>query len=475
MSHWQALPLDKARFRSDAPRSMSAGVPWSETFLYSWPLERPAAFVELGPPQDFSWLRPQLYAVLPDSVHLVSVGHWDGTIRVTNTVTGHGRQAIETPESSVCTAVCVAVTPPAAVAMGAVGLIMSTPKPATFFGGSGAGGAASKPVMVPSEKLTFADGPHSAAILAAISSASVSESLPGISGALAPDTVASVYGSAGLPAVLVIGDMDGRLRFFDVKGGTVDPSPRAEVLHHEGPVTCVQACPSADVAVSASLDGTVNVYSLQSATLRFSLRPNTECLTARRSGSIDVAGPGEGSTSTATASSTGPASSVPDAITWAGIASSQVILAYAAGSRTLHSYSLNGALLTEPVQLPFDATAFAWSLDGYHIVIAGAHGLVEIREACTLEVEYVIGAPGTDLRRICDVMHEGDMDSVGDLYADICESTERFPAPVTSISFTEHEQALMLGLSNGELRIFTLDESFLTRKILDRFETALGF
>lgn len=97
------------------------------------------------------------------------------------------------------------------------------------------------------------------------------------------------------PFTLLVGSHDGYLRWFSLGaapngGGTahggsagsssgsgglhrLNSAPRIEVRHHSDAITAVASIAALDTAVSASLDGTINVYSLRSGALRMTLHP----------------------------------------------------------------------------------------------------------------------------------------------------------------------------------------------------------
>jgi WD40 repeat protein len=518
-----------------------------------------------------SWLRSSLVAVAPDGAHLISCGYWDGTLRIASLATGATAQVLALPERQPATCLTLARVPPPAVAACAAGLMRTPGRPDAlpnpgaavllpYSSGSGGGPssgvyglamtaataaaaaaaaaapppslpgwgrAATAPALsasVPGQSFTPPSDPllsllgggatdppmgtgASAVPAAAWDMPPSLEAFPGYSGAVSPAQAAVVAAGSAAAFTLLVGGLDGHLRWFAMAGPAhVHRCALVDVCHHSAPVSAVACAPAADTAVSGSLDGTVNVYSLRSARLRFTLHPIPAASDGQVEGSPEGSPPPRPA---ATAPRTGvfdgatcaPGARLVRPVSWASVSPARIIAAYTACDSCLHAYSLEGTPLAPPLRLPFSAHAFCWSLDGCLLVVGGDGPHVLVLNAATLDVLFRVGLNGAYLTpepgaRLAlsetaratagdDAMASASMAGVGAPPALSGAETwhEGLGAPlpaafteaVTSVALTEHEHALVVGFADGQMRIYTLLEAPATAKMLSRFEEKVGF
>jgi hypothetical protein len=227
------------------------------------------------------------------------------------------------------------------------------------------------------------------------------------------------------------------------------------VAYHDAPVSSVALCPSSQICISASLDGFLHVVSVRDRSLLYRL------------------GRGKGYP-----------------ITWAGISHAGVILYYSAFSRTLHAHSLSGVEIAVPLRIPFDAVAFAWGLDGQGLLVGGDGPYVLAIDAFTLTVRCRIGQngaylparprvfPGNDASPTSEGDHSASTAGTGREFSTLLRMEKTvipFESPVTALALAEHEQALFVGLADGQIRIFTHEGTESPAKILRKLEDLVGF
>jgi WD40 repeat protein len=512
-----------------------------------------------------SWLRASLVAVAPDGAHLISCGYWDGTLRIASLATGATAQVLALPERQPASCLALARVPPPAVAACAAGLMRTPGRPDALPNpgaavllpyNSGSGGGPSSgvyglamtaataataaaaaptglpgwgrvvtspalsapapalPFTSPSDPLLSLVGGGAADTLTSSGASAVPaaawnippslEAFPGYSGAVSPAQAAVVAAGSAAAFTLLVGGLDGHLRWFAMAGPAhVHPCALADVCNHSAPVSAVACSPATDTAVSGSLDGTVNVYGLRSARLRFTLHPLAAAGDGQAEGSPEGSPPPRPA---ATAPRTGvfdgatcaPGARLVRPITWAGVSPARIIAAYSACDSCLHAYSLEGTPLAPPLRLPFSAHAFCWSLDGCLLVVGGDGPHVLVLNAATLDVLFRVGLNGAYLTpepgaRLAlsetaratagnDVEAPASMASPPSLSgAELWHEGLGAPLPaafteaVTSVALTEHEHALVVGFADGQMRIYTLLEAPATAKMLSRFEEKVGF
>jgi len=235
------------------------------------------------------------------------------------------------------------------------------------------------------------------------------------------------------------------------------------VLHgHDAPVTSVTVSCDLGIVISASEDGTAIVYSLTDGAYIRTIgkssiykSPDLATHTYRNRSPKDGAQEDESKVSSmlrlAVAEDDGPGS-----VTWVGVTSEGgYILLYFGEDMLIRVYTLNGKMLHE-IEINERLHALIFSEDGKYLITGGTGRHVVVRDIYNLL---------SVVRRINGSMKSSPLMPQG-LFP--------FEASIQSLSLTPKERHLVIGLSNGIVRIIALNAQYLRDRLQERL-SSLGF
>ena len=146
------------------------------------------------------------------------------------------------------------------------------------------------------------------------------------------------------------------------------------------------------------------------------------------------------------------------AVTWVGSTSSGgFIVLYFGNDMLLRVYTLNGKLLSE-IEINERLNAFLFSDDGNYLITGGSSRLVKVRDI------------HDSLNELPELAINGYMKSSPLVPNGIAV----FESEITSLSLTTKERHLIVGLSNGCVRILALNAQYLRDRLQERL-SSLGF
>jgi hypothetical protein len=324
-----------------------------------------------------------------------------------------------------------------------------------------------------------------------------------------------------------------------VDGGRLRPRALRVLRLHQAAVTSVALCAANDTLVTGSDDGSAVACSLRSGLPRVRLTPMVRAPERSSGGGNVAAdqeapmppGAAPGAAPSAAYAPAGP-------VAWVGVSPcSRAVALYCPRTSTLHAFTLNGIPLAPPAQLSFRARAFCWSLDGQHLLVGGDGPYVLVYDVHTLAVETKIGANGCYLRAprhtfgaaaaatpkpgrdtlvtataaaeatrlrgetadsggalgpaaalpVPHRVHNHALTAPSHMWQHPPSSpaapspvprvqrVRRLPAAVTALALSAHEQALFVGLANGEVRVFVSEATHEMVGTLSTLEEFLGF
>jgi WD40 repeat protein len=267
-------------------------------------------------------------------------------------------------------------------------------------------------------------------------------------------------------AIVAVGDDIGTVSLFqwDFKSHSlVGTKILKQFRDHTLRVTSVTAHSALDLLVTGAADGVVNVYRLRTLQFQFCCRATRELgVRASMTSSQRDLDPKHYQHQPGRIRDGGAVFSAPQLdlpITW--VACSQYgIVFYTSVNTTLHAVSLSGVPLCPPRQLKFTLHCHALSFDGSVLMLGGTGGYIECIDVMTLTTKHFIGNTGAFLSssKMFDATNAPP------------PNVEPFAKAVTALSLSDHEQALLVGLDDGEIKLFTLPQTHFVAGKLDALE-----
>jgi hypothetical protein len=236
------------------------------------------------------------------------------------------------------------------------------------------------------------------------------------------------------------------------------PYPLLVLYGHDAPVTSVSVSCDLGIVISGSEDGTVIVYSLtdgayirtigKSSILK---SPDLAAVPQRRQ-EVDATAPGL----SVMMVDDDIHSSRCGSVTWVGTTSAGGCIAlYYGDGMLLRVYTLNGKLLSE-IEINERLHALMFSEDGNYLITGGTSRIVKVHDIRNSLVEA---------RRINGYMKSSPL---------LPQGLPAFESSIHSLSLTPKERHLVVGLSNGCVRILALDAQYLRDRLQERL-SSLGF
>ena len=223
-------------------------------------------------------------------------------------------------------------------------------------------------------------------------------------------------------------------------------------------MTSVSVSCDLGIVISGSEDGTVIVYSLtdgayirtigKSSILK---SPDLAAVPQRRQ-EVDATAPGL----SVMMVDDDIHSSRCGSVTWVGTTSAGGCIAlYYGDGMLLRVYTLNGKLLSE-IEINERLHALMFSEDGNYLITGGTSRIVKVHDIRNSLVEA---------RRINGYMKSSPL---------LPQGLPAFESSIHSLSLTPKERHLVVGLSNGCVRILALDAQYLRDRLQERL-SSLGF
>lgn len=306
------------------------------------------------------------------------------------------------------------------------------------------------------------------------------------------------------------GDYFGARAVNAVPHSVIKPRPRHILTGHDDAVLCVAVSETFDLVASGSADGTIILHSLLSglyvrtitkraaSTLSEGAAGAASSSSSAGGGSASAelrtpsragggGGGGGGRQRSASVSGVNEARVNPPDVSWVAIAATGNIVSFSPdGDGIIESHTVNGrplswcatlrksavrdeALLMES-RLEGPVYALNLSEDGHLVLSGGAPGIIVVRRVHSMEVVMRIGACNIPLDLQPPTFGKRRGTRGGGTAARYSEAGGEadvvpFDSAVRSLSFTQCEKHLFVGLQDGDLYIFTPDAQYLRERL----------
>ena len=261
-------------------------------------------------------------------------------------------------------------------------------------------------------------------------------------------SASSASGSDVIPTVLpslspifAVGYINGAIMLhgLDIQSSTnvqIQSSPLRIIPNaHSAPITSLHANAHVDILVSASLDGTIAVWSLTTGALKLRIHPT-------------------------------PSNEGIGWITYSSL--HQTIIAYFPCSNSVMQFSIfsGHAVCKQAISLSMynlsSVYCYCLSEDGSSLFLGGAGPYILIFNLSILQLSGKIGLNGAHIyEAICvyrkitkEIMQMKQEEYQNDKRKDKEIHLEPFTSAITSIKLTNHEHSIWIGCANGEIRLF---------------------